>query len=565
MSFPKKSMKILPLTVCAVISLSLCQRTLADTVVSTWTGVTSTAWATTTNWSPNTVPTAARGALFNSAFTNQPVIAATTNVQGLWVTGATTTTGSSGLVTISGAQNLSINGSGTYNNLAAGILLDGAGNNSLTLAVSNVGLGNGISQTWIINNSGTLTVGTGSSPTAINGTTGTLTFAGNSASAKYILNARIISTSRAVVIDTAGSVTWNPNSDASANVYSGGLTLNNGTLNANVASVFGGGGTVNFNGTKLDNTSGSAITLTGSNVLALNSDLEFIGGGVGTAHDITINTSGTNSLVGANAAVVLNGSGTRTITTTASNSTLTIVDSIVSGSSSALRKAGAGKLTLSGSNTYAGKTTVSAGTLVLSGSGSINSSAGVNVASGATFDYSAKATGYTVNNMEGAGTYLGTTGQALTLAATGTLSAGDNGVGTLVVSAGDLSLISGAKFAMEIGGTTFSPSNDTVSLTGSGSIVTLAGSYTLLLSNVGSVAPDGLTFTLFDSVADIVSAGSWTIDYGTTGWSGGTVSLVGGNVVVSGLSAVPEPSTCILLGLGLTALVLRARRKATRA
>jgi autotransporter-associated beta strand protein len=231
-----------------------------------------------------------------------------------------------------------------------------------------------------------------------------------------------------------------------------------------------------------------------------------------------------------------------------------------------LEKQGSGALTLSGANTYTGATTVTTGTLILDATGTFNNSSKVIVKSGAIFNVSAKTSGYTVNGLEGAGTVVGLSGQAVTVSASGTLSPGEGSVGTLTFSAGNLSLTSGATYKMDIGGTTASPTNDLVSLTGTGSTVSIAGSYILSLSNLGAVDPTGKTFVIFDSVASIASAGSWTIDYGSTGWSGGVVSLNGldnTQVILSGLSAIPEPSTFALILGGFT-LVLGIHRRRHR-
>jgi hypothetical protein len=55
-----------------------------------WTGGSSTVWATSGNWSPSGVPTSTDNALFSAAFTNQPSLTASATVGGLWIkTGVT--------------------------------------------------------------------------------------------------------------------------------------------------------------------------------------------------------------------------------------------------------------------------------------------------------------------------------------------------------------------------------------------------------------------------------------------------------------------------------------------
>lgn len=222
---------------------------------------------------------------------------------------------------------------------------------------------------------------------------------------------------------------------------------------------------------------------------------------------------------------------------------------------------GTGGITLSGANTYSGETTINAGTLTLTSGGTINSSAAVNVRSGATFDFSAKTSGYSVNGLSGSGTVNGRASQPTTVV--NTLAAGDGGIGTLTLSAGNLTLSSGATLSYEIGGTTASPLSDLINLTGASSTVSLAGSYTLSLSDLsgGVLDPTGKTFVLFDSVANITSPGSWTLAYGSTSWTGGTVGLVGGNLVLSNLTVIPEPSSSALIVLGGIGLLLGIQRR----
>jgi autotransporter-associated beta strand protein len=130
---------------------------------------------------------------------------------------------------------------------------------------------------------------------------------------------------------------------ANANSYSGGTTLNAGTLNLNNAAALGSGALV-INGGVLDNTSGAPITLTTNNAQTWNSNVVF---------------AGSNDLNLGSGAIPL--AASRDVSVTAGN--LTIAGAI-SGSAS-LSKSGGGTLTLSGASTYGGDTNVNAGTLVL--------------------------------------------------------------------------------------------------------------------------------------------------------------------------------------------------------
>jgi hypothetical protein len=79
---------------------------------------------------------------------------------------------------------------------------------------------------------------------------------------------------------------------------------------------------------------------------------------------------------------------------------------------------------------------------------------------------------------------------------------------------------SGAKLACELGATT----NDIVAVQGN---LTLGAGTTLNLYNAGYVGESlaNGTYTLITYSGSDPSLGAWTIDYGSTGWSGGNVKL----------------------------------------
>ena len=140
-----------------------------------------------------------------------------------------------------------------------------------------------------------------------------------------------------------------------ANSYSGGTTLNAGSLNVNNASALGSG-VVTIAGGTLGNSSGAAVTLTTNNLQTWTGDVAF---------------AGPDNLNMGNGRVTLGGTGTRTVTV--SSGTLT-VGGIAAGGTTAsgtigLTKAGPGTLTLNptaitGSvGTAVGDLTVSDGTL----------------------------------------------------------------------------------------------------------------------------------------------------------------------------------------------------------
>ncbi len=158
----------------------------------------------------------------------------------------------------------------------------------------------------------------------------------------------------------------------SANTHSGGVTLNQGTLNVNSPTAFGtSAGSLRIFAGTLDNTSAAAITIANDNPVTISGDFIFTGN-----KDLNLG-SGAVALGGAN----------RTITTNAGN--LTLGGIISSTGDFGIIKAGPGTLTLTAANAYTGDTTVTEGTLSL-GDGTNNTSladgAVVNVESGATLN-----------------------------------------------------------------------------------------------------------------------------------------------------------------------------------
>lgn len=174
---------------------------------------------------------------------------------------------------------------------------------------------------------------------------------------------------------------------ATNNSFSGGVTLNSGTLNINNNGALGTG-TFTIAGGTIDNTSGQAITLTANPTQAWNTDVVF---------------TGTNNLNLGTGNVSMNGGGlangdNRTVTVNAG--TLTVGGAITdNGNNNGLIKAGAGTLLLTGANTFNGPVTISAGTLEVGNFGALgnNTSTPATVASGATLDVGGFAAGNAAN------------------------------------------------------------------------------------------------------------------------------------------------------------------------
>jgi autotransporter-associated beta strand protein len=240
---------------------------------------------------------------------------------------------------------------------------------------------------------------------------------------------------------------------------------------------------------------------------------------------------------------VLNPSRTGTIDT---NGNALTNNGTISGSGS-LAKIGTGTLTLSGANTYTGATLVSAGTLLINGSTA--SASAVTVNSGGTLGGN------------------GSIGGAVTVKSGGTIAPG-NSPGVLTVSS--LTLESGSTTAFEINGITTAGTDYDRLVVNTGGGLTLNGAFAINFGNLSALSnttninlisfAGGHTGN-FNTVSSTgFYSGSWTYGVGDV-WtlsSGGqtlTFAEATGN-----LSVVPEPATWVLLGLGLTTLIVFRRR-----
>jgi len=215
-----------------------------------------------------------------------------------------------------------------------------------------------------------------------------------------------------------------------ANTYNGTTTLQAGTLAINSSTAIGAS-TLSITGGILDNTSGSAITLSNNNAQNWNGDFTF---------------AGTNDLNLGNGAVAMN--ATRSITVAAGNLT---VGGVISGSGLGLTKNGSGTLVLLGNNTYTGATTVNAGTISL-----------------------------------GSGGVIGTTSSNLTLANGSALSIGS---GAIAAASANVSIRGNSTIFLEGGGQlNVGTSGSVVNFTGGGSVT---GFQTNTLRSTGALGAGG--------------------------------------------------------------------------
>jgi autotransporter-associated beta strand protein len=242
--------------------------------------------------------------------------------------------------------------------------------------------------------------------------------------------------------------------------------------------------------------------------------------------------------------VDLNG---QTLTVSGSGNTLMSGNITGGAPSSSLAKSGTGTLTLTGKNTYQGTTQVLEGTLLLNGDQST-------------------ANGPTTVTVSGGGTTLGGTGTiggTVTVGSGANIAPGNGGNTTAILTTGALTLAPTSNFLVDINGTTAGTQYDqlnvkgTVTISGSNLVVTVGGTLTLgdkytIINNDGMDAVSG-TFAGLAEGATFSSGGdSFRISY-----QGGD----GNDVVLTSVTAVPEPSTWIGGALAVAALAYTQRRR----
>ncbi|MIM08482.1 AIDA autotransporter-like protein ShdA, partial [Salmonella enterica subsp. enterica] len=285
-----------------------------------------------------------------------------------------------------------------------------------------------------------------------------------------------------------------------SNTYTGGTTINDGTLVATSVEALGSG------------------DVTNDAVLALNTGGDFANniGGTGSvvkSGDETLTLSGTNSYTGGTTisggtlvATNVEALGTGDVTNNATLELNTGGDftNNISGNGQVV-KSGDDTLTFSGSNTYTGGTTINDGTLVATsvealGSGDVTNDAVLALNTGGDFANNIGGTGSVVKSgdetltLSGSNTYTGST-----LISSGTLVANDvNALGTGdVTDNATLMLNTGGDFINNIGGTgrVEKSGDDTLTLSGSNSYTggTLISSGTLVATNVDALGSGDVT------------------------------------------------------------------------
>ncbi|MDO3825040.1 autotransporter-associated beta strand repeat-containing protein [Salmonella enterica] len=353
-----------------------------------------------------------------------------------------------------------------------------------------------------------------------------------------------------------------------SNTYTGGTTINDGTLVATSVDALGTGDVtdnavleLNTGGTFDNAISGSGqVEKSGDDVLTLSGANSYSGG--------TLISDGT--LVASNVEAL----GTGDVTDDATLELNTGGDFINNiGGTGRVEKSGDDKLTLSGSNTYTGGTLISSGTLVANdvnalGTGDVTDNATLMLNTGGDFTNNIGGTGRVEKSgdetltLSGSNTYTGGT-----LISSGTLVANDvNALGTGdVTDNATLMLNTGGDFINNIGGTgrVEKSGDDTLTLSGSNSYTggTLISSGTLVTTNVDALGSgdvtDNATLELntggtFDNAisgsGQVVKSGDKMLTLsGANSYSGGTLisdgTLVASNVEALGTGDVTNNAT----------------------
>lgn len=352
--------------------------------------------------------------------------------------------------------------------------------------------------------SGVITLGTAA------GTSRTVTVAGSS----LVVGGAISNgtTANSLIKAGAGELSL-----SGAGTYTGGVTLNGGTLKLGSTTALGtSAGTLTINGGTLDS---SVASLTNANNNPQTWNVDFTFGGTNTLN-LGTGTVSLGTLAGTS----------RSVTVTAN--TLTVGGIISNGTTAtSLIKAGAGTLVLSGANTFTGGVTLSAGTLKFGNTTALGTAAGTFTINGGAFDVTS---GLVMGN------YPQTWNSDFTFIGSGTLAFGTGAV--------SLGTAAGTSRSVTVSGNSLTIPGVISNGTTANSLIKLGNGGPLILSGVNAytggttVTVGELQFTTAGSVPNtgnlLVNGGVLTIKNNNTSLSNNnTVTVQSGTLNISASSS----------------------------
>lgn len=537
----------------ATLAAAACAST-SFAATATWTGSSGVNfnWSEPGNWTGNTIPVATGTATFGAEGGSNlsPVLNSSLQLNVLNLTSSGYTLGSSG------GSVLSVSGSST--GAAIGIVGSAAGTNTINGNVASVAqtFTGAASVNYItllngsnLNMNSNFTFNMNASSVAIQafgfniGAGSTMVMSGS-----LVTNNTGLATDLRFIKSGLGTLAVTGSSDTSAL----GIRLNGGTIE------YRSGGSLGSAVITGDATSTDKSIIIADAGVSVGNAINFLNS-TGSAV-VTVGGRNTSGTVSYNASVSLSnasaGTGDALLTrfTATSAGRVEFNGRIQNNSASANRqggiyKVGDGTVVLTGSNVYSLGTVVHEGTLL------INNTAGSGVGTGAVRVESGAILG-------GTGTVALATDTNVTIS--GILSPGDS---TVSGGVGTLNFTLGGTGKLEFGATSvFSlQSGDAINFTTAGSWITVASG--AVIDPLGNGWTTGVAYTVASGI-NVEPGTIWALSSAAlsagyvldTSFGGNGFDIVGNNLQVQ-FSAVPEPSTVALAGLGLVVALRLARRR----
>ena len=388
---------------------------------------------------------------------------------------------------------------------SATLTLSGSGNGYIGKVISGAG---GAGGSLIKSGSGTWTLGgvynTYTGGTTVSGGTLSLAIGGENGAIRGVLN-----------IEPGGTVRHDFNNAL-------GYGVNRvATVNINGGTMIGASG-------KLLTIWGSTYNLTGGNVTGENGSSIAIG-----TDSAAGNTPAAINTLASSTTTIFSGTGTANILLDQANLTFDVADGTAAtdlrislpigprfgGRTHAITKTGTGTMELSGTNTYTGGTTVSAGTLLVNSPGSLAAGSAVTVQSGGTLGGN------------------GTIGGAITVESGGILAPGTS-AGKLTVN-NSVTMDSGAIYEWQLAAKTGPAGTDWDLI--SAANVSFGGTLNFVIDDSlfsGSIsATDSFIVASANPTTGSINAPTTVNFTRPSGWTGGSLTVIGENLVLMGLSS----------------------------